>query len=249
MLQQEESMRSTENMKFIEQEHISDGTPKVYVTVNNATEALEAQEKIERKGGIRLTNVMRQSILDKVFDFKFKKSGLKLDEQELKLSHRAMVAAFGSRVLEALAKIGPPYAYTAHNMDDGAPLLDEALLQWRGTKTNWRVGDTGLTIGLYVKDPLPAYFRHGTGKFFKVKEGPLAEAIITWQDATSSWLKEKQEMQIKVNAVLNSVTTFASLQKTWPGGERFYKALPLDFPFRNQVPAVRVEELNDALGI
>jgi hypothetical protein len=192
---------------------------------------------------------MRQSILDKVFDFKFKKAGDKLDAQELKLSHRAMVARFGVSTLEALARFGPPYAYTAHGLD-GTPLLGEALTRWRGTKVAWRVGDKGLAIGLYVKDPLPlSAGNYSTNKFFKVKEGPLAEAIIDWQEACGDWVKEQREMQVKVNAVLNSVTTFTSLQKTWPGGERFYKTLPLDFPFRNQVPAVRVEELNDALGI
>lgn len=243
-------MRSTENMTFIEQEHIVQGHIGVTVVTNNVDAALQAQEKIERKGGMRLTNVMRQSILDKVFAFKFKKSGDKLDAQELKLSHRAMVARFGVSTLEALAKIGPPYAYAAHD-SDGTPLIGGALEAWRGTKIAWRVGDKGLSIALYVKDPLPTSTGHGyhSSKFFKVKEGPLAAAIIEWQEACEDWAKEKREMQVKVNAVLNSVTTFTSLQKTWPGGERFYKSLPLDFPFRNQVPAVRVEELNDALGI
>jgi hypothetical protein len=240
-------MRSTENMAFIEQEQIVEGSPKVYVIANSADDALAAQAKIERKGGMRLTNVMRQSILDKVFAFKFKKSGDKLDAMELRLSHRAMVAAFGASTLDMLAKIGPPYALAAHG-GDGTPLIGEALKAWRGKKINWRVGQ-GLQIPMYVKDPLPNNVGWDVAKYFTVKPGPLADTIIGWEEACQAWLVEKREMQTKVNAVLNSVTTFTSLQKTWPGGERFYKSLPLDFPFRNQVPAVRVEELNDALGI
>lgn len=240
-------MRSSENMQFIEQEHIPEGRPAVYVIANNAEDALGAQEKIERKGGMRLTNVMRQSILDKVFAFKFKKQGDKLDASELRLSHKAMVAAFGNATLEALAKIGPPYAFAAHD-EEGTPLIGEALEAWRGKKVNWRVGDKGFQMALYVKDPLPTSLHYMT-KYFTVKAGPLADAIVEWSTACETWVKEKREMQVKVNAVLNSVTTFTSLQKTWPGGERFYKTLPLDFPFRNQVPALRVEELNEALGI
>lgn len=241
-------MRSTNDMVFIEQEHLVQGHIGVSVVTNSVETALQAQEKIERKGGMRLTNAMRQSILDKLFDFKFKKSGDKLDALELKLSHKAMVAKFGTSTLEALAKIGPPYAYAAHD-EDGTPLIGENLLAWRGTKIAWRIGDKGLQLTLFVKDPLPAHLGwHGT-KHFVVKEGTLAAQIIEWQEACEVWAKEKREMQVKVNAVLNSVTTFTSLQKTWPGGERFYKSLPLDFPFRNQVPAVRVEELNAALGI
>lgn len=241
-------MRSTENMTFIEQEQIVEGAPKVYVVTDNVDAAMQAQAKIERKGGMRLTNVMRQSILDKVFDFKFKKSGDRLDALELKLSHKAMVAAFGTVALEALAKIGPPYAFTAHE-NDGTPIIGEALKRWRGRKINWRVGAKGLTLSLFSKDPLPVHISYDGAKFFKVKEGPLAVAIERWQEDCEIWAKDKREVQLKVNAVLNSVTTFTSLQKTWPDGERFYKTLPLDFPFRNQVPALRVEELNDALGI
>lgn len=235
-------------MEFIEQEHILQQQPVVYVMAPNATAALADQEKIERKGGMRLTNAMKASILEKVYDFKFKKTGEKLDATELKLSHRAMIAAFGTATLDALAKIGPPYAYCDHH-EDGTKRSGELLEQWKGTKVAWVVGSLGHQYSLYVKDPLPGHVGYGHFKHFKVKDGKLAEDIMAWHQSCSDWTQAKREMQLKVNAVLNSVTTFNSLQKTWPGGERFYKSLPLDFPFRNQVPAVRVDELNSALGI
>lgn len=235
-------------MQFIEQEHILQNAPKVYLVANTAEEAIGAQEKIERKGGIRLTVGMRESIVTKVYDFKFKKSGDALDRTEARLAHKAMVAAFGKANLEALEKIGPPYAFWAHNAE-GDRLNPEELAEWTGNKVYWRVGDLGYQIGLRVKDPIPFHMYHQNTKRFTVKPGQLADDIIQWRADTDEWLKAKREMQLKVNAVLNSVTTFKSLQATWPDGERFWKHIPIDFPFRNQVPAVRVDELNAALGL
>lgn len=235
-------------MQFIEQEHIPDGKPQVFVIANNAVEALAHQEKIERKGGMRLTNIMKESILCKVYDFKFKKSGDALDKLELRLSHRAMVQLFGRNTLAMLSTIGPPFAYFGHN-EDGTKLNEEALAAWKGNKVTFRVGSLGYSIALYVKDPMPPHLGYHGNKFFTIKDGDLADEIVAWQAACTEWATEKRTMQLKVNAVLNSVTTFNSLQKTWPDGERFYKHLPVDFPFRNQVPAVKVDELNTALGL
>lgn len=235
-------------MEFIEQEYVVDRTPQVFVVANNATAALADQEKIERKGGMRLTNVMRESIIGKVYDYKFKKSGDKLDQQELRLSHKAMVACFGKTTLEQLAKIGQPYAYAGHD-EGGTKMSPEALEAWKGEKVAFRVGLLGYQIALAVKDPLPQNHRYNRAGFFTVKDGALSEEIIAWQHACEAWVEGKRETANKVSAVLNSVTTYNSLEKTWPDGKRFYKHLPIDFPFRNQVPAVRVEELNAALGL
>lgn len=234
-------------IQFIEQEHVIERAPQVFVMANNAAAALADQEKIERKGGIRLTNVMKESILGKVYDFKFQKSGDQLDAKELRLGHKAMVAMYGQTALDQLAKIGPPYAFAAHD-PEGNELPPEQLAAWKGEKVTWRVGALGYQIALYIKDPLPQtsnYYR----KFFVVKAGKLADDIVAWQADVTEWIKQKREMQLRVNAVLNSVTTFKSLQNTWPDGERFYKHVPIDFPFRNQVPAVKVDELNAALGL
>lgn len=231
--------------------------PSVVLNVSRVSDAVQAHEqieaKLERKGGMRLTNAMRSSVMSKIYDFKFKKSGDKLDEKELKLSHRAMVATFGNAALEAVAKIGYPYAVTACD-DYGQPTKDpERIALWKGRTVTWRVGGEGRQYNLRVKDPLPPHmdFRHDheTKKRFAVKPGALADEIMAWYEDCQAWLKEKKEVEAKVNAVLNSVTTFAALQKTWPDGERFWKDLPTEFPFRNQVPALRIEELNKAIGI
>lgn len=237
--------------QFIEQEHITEGSPKVYIVANSASEALAAQEKIERKGGMRLTNDMRDSIMSKVYDFKFKKDGEALDKRELRLSHRAMVAVFGKTALEQLEKIGMPYAINGPTDDYGEPDTNaEKIAAWKGVKIGWRVGALGYQYSMRVKDPLPPNRdRSAYRSKFVVKAGALADEIVAWHEACEAWLKAKREMEHKVLAVLNSVTTFNSLQRTWPDGERFWKHLPIDFPFRNQVPAVRVEELNEALGL
>ena len=235
-------------MQFIEQEQLLDNKPKVYIIAQTAESGIEAQEKVERKGGMRLTNIMRESIIGKVYDFKFKKSGEKLDAQELRLSHRAMVQCFGKTALDQLTKIGPPYAYVGHN-SDGTKMNDKQLEAWKGEKVVFRVGTLGYQIALYAKDPLPQNHSYCRNQHYTVKDGALSDEIVAWQQACEQWSKEKREMAAKVNAVLNSVTTYNSLEKTWPDGSRFYKHLPIDFPFRNQVPAVRVEELNTALGL
>lgn len=245
-------MRSTDqiNTTVIEQEYIPDGQPKVYVIANSVEEAMRSQEKIERKGGMRLTNVMRESILLKVDEYKFQKPRLALNKQEAKLAHRAMVAAFGKTALDQLAKIGPPYAYVGPTDGYGNPNLDpDAIAKWRGTGVTWRVGAMGHQYNLCVRDPLPLSVSRYDHKLFTVKDGALAEEIATWYEVGTALAKEAREMQLKVRAVLDSVTTFTSLEKTWPAGKRFYQHLPVDFPFRNQVPALRVEELNSALDL
>lgn len=234
-------------MQFIEQEHVIERAPQVFVMASDAAAALADQEKIERKGGIRLTIAMKESVLAKIYEHKFKKSGDTLDAKELRLSHKAMVGSFGEANLELLRKIGAPFAYTACE-DNGNPLTGEALEGWRGRNVTWRVGALGHQYTLRVKDPLPLIRWQGSAHF-TVKPGKLADDIVQWYEDCQTWIAEKRTMQLKVNAVLNSVTTFTSLQKTWPAGEKFWKHIPIDFPFRNQVPAVKVDELNEALGL
>lgn len=238
------------NLDIIEQDFIPAEAPKVYIVANSAQQALEAQEKIERKGGIRLTQAMRDSVIAKAVDSKFKKSGEVLDKQEAKLAHKAMVAAFGRANLEALAKVGAPYAYV--NCDDhGDPLTGEALENYKGRRVTWRVGALGYQHTMRVLDPLPLNVGYSSTntKYFVVKAGPLADEIIAWQEACQEWLREKRALTNKVHGLLYNVTTFNSLQKTWPEGKKFWEHIPVDFPFRNQVPATMVSDINEELGL
>lgn len=232
---------------MIEQEFIPDNTPKVYVIANNGREALAAQEQIERKGGIRLTGAMRESIMTKAVDSKFKKSGEALDKLEAKLAHRAMVAAFGKTALEQLAKIGAPYAYI--DCDNGEPNQTDPNVPSRGNQVKWRVGELGYSILLHVLDPLPLAYEYGASKHFVVKQGELAAAIMKWNEDVAAWKTERSRLSNKLYGMLNSVTTYNSLMKTWPQGKKFWEHIPTDFPFRNQVPAIMVEALNEELGL
>lgn len=196
-------------------------------------------EVIERKGGLRLTNVMRESVIKKALDHAFSKRFAKLLEDEHKLSHLFMVKKFGSAKIEAALVLGEPWVL--HNKDyNDSPRED-------GLAVNWRVG--GQHVQVHHLDPIPRNCHHGAAKHFTITDEKLVAKSREWQEASEALRTESNKTQHTLAAMLQSITTFKSLETQWPEGKQFYKHLPKDFPYRHQVPATLVSELNKSLGI
>ena len=61
--------------------------------------------------------------------------------------------------------------------------------------------------------------------------------------------KAEGEAANTLKALLASVGTYASLEKEWPEGKKFYASLPGDFPGNTGLPMVQIKQLNTLLGL
>lgn len=197
----------------------------------------DEQEVIERKGGIRLNGAMRKSILNKAMEHAFKKREDEHVKRSQKLGHRAMVDCFTTARLKAAATAGEPFINVCKDhYGNKTP---------NGVSTNFRVGYK--TVALLVQDPLPAYYRDT--KHFTVKDKDLIAEIEALADDQEVFAKERTKAYQTLEAMLNGVQTLASLERTWPEGKKVYAHIPAEFPFRHQVPATLVADLNKSLGL
>jgi hypothetical protein len=196
-------------------------------------------EVIDRKGGMRLNTAMRSSILKKAIAHAFDKRFAEMKREGQRLGHAAMVSIFGSAKLAMARRLGPPFAVSCED-HYGRPAPE-------GRQVAFRVA--GRVHTLLVQDPMPRHLGNEDAKFFTVKDGKLQERISAFADASQALAAERSKTETTLTAMLAGVQSFKSLQRSWPEGERFYKHLPKEFPFRHQVPATLVADLNKALGI
>lgn len=197
----------------------------------------DEQEVIERKGGIRLNGAMRKSILEKALEHAFGKREKALLKDSITLGHEAMVDCFGAARIAAARKASYPFVIEGRDFyGNKAP---------DGVLTTFRVGYK--QIALHVQDPLP--IRINDFKHFTVKDPTLIAEIETYADAAEALKTERNKVHTTLEAMLNGVQTLASLERTWPEGKKVYAHIPKEFPFRHQVPATLVSDLNKALGL
>lgn len=201
----------------------------------------EEREVIDRKGGLRLNNDMRAEVVRRAIEHAFGKREKDLTERNNKLAHFAMIESFGAATLKLAGKLGKPWVNVCEdNWGAKSP---------NGVPTNFRVGPFGKTIALLVKDPVPIGARHDISKYFKVGDPNLVKEIEQLMDDYEALKAEKTKAISTLNALLGSFAAYSTLEKGWPEGKPFYKHIPKDYPFRHQVPAVLVSDLNKTLGI
>lgn len=207
-----------------------------------------ANEVMDRTGGMRLNNVMKGQVVEKALAHAFDKREAALLKEEHAIAKACFITAFGTKAIAHLKGLGEPFAYV--NKDGyGLPAPT-------GTPVQWWVG--GQQFNLRVFDiPIPRHLGRSTGDHGKKnpfsitmeKHPNLVQRCRDWQDEGLKLTREKTKVATTLNAMLQGISTYKSLEKNWPEGRPFYKHLPKDFPFRHQVPATLVSELNKALGV
>jgi hypothetical protein len=197
----------------------------------------EEKEVIERKGGLRLNVAMKKSVVDKAMFHAFGKRDADNQKLSQSLGHAAMVDCFGHARLKAAKTAGEPFVYICTDLYGNK--------QPQGNLTNFRVGYK--TIPLLVQDPLPV--RLHDMKWFTVKAPDLQAKIQAFADDLEALNVERRKTQTTLESMLQNLQAYSSLERTWPEGKKFYKHLPVDYPFRHQVPATLVADLNKSLGI
>jgi len=197
----------------------------------------EEKEVIERKGGLRLNGEMKKSILEKALSHAFGTRYKALAKLSQSLGHAAMVDCFGHTRLKAAKTAGEPFIVVCRDIYGNK--------QPDGTTINFRVNHK--TIPLAVQDPLPV--RITDMSWFTVKSEDLKHKIETYADDFEAIKSERHKALVTLEAMLQSLQTYRTLERVWPEGRKFYKHIPVDYPFRHQVPATLVADLNKALGI
>lgn len=81
-----------------------------------------------------------------------------------------------------------------------------------------------------------------------ILKGDLEERVRKFVDDRENHGKEYTEASNKLKAFLNSFTTIGQLQKQWSEGEPFYRKWLVE-PKRSILPAVVVSEINQVFGV
>jgi hypothetical protein len=183
---------------------------------------------------------MRASIVEKAMkQFEPREKALLKEEQAI--SKAAWMKNFGPAKLKHARALGEPFVI------EGKDYYGKAKPE--GTQVTWAFGDYGYRFALHTQLPVPSHVGSDVAKYFRVKDEAICERAKAWHDAVTKLVAEKGKTQATLQALLNKVQTYNSLEKTWPEGKKFYQHIPTDWPHRHQVPAIQMSELNAALGI
>lgn len=192
----------------------------------------------ERQGGMRLNNAMKLQVLDKALAHAFNKRTAALLKEEHILARLFWLNKFGPAKLKAALFLGEPFAVVCKDRYNN-PAPD-------GLATTWNVG--GHHVGLRTLLPIPM---HGTLDSVRcvIKDEALVARCREWQDNKAALEKERERVRSTLSGMLGNIASYTTLEKNWPQGKPFYKHLPTAFPYRHQVPAVLIDQLNADLGI
>lgn len=132
------------------------------------------------------------------------------------------------------------------------PTERKALLKvpskWLLMDDEVRLNVGGQTIYLKMTEAraIPSGSRYST--IGAIPHGDLCERIQAHALAGEKLKESRQEAKAKTKALVYSVNTLAQLQDIWPDGAEFYAFL-LSKDTKPAIPALRVEEVNKALGL
>lgn len=175
------------------------------------------------------------------------------------ITARAVAHAFDPKA-EALAVQGDGLAREAYAYV--FPASETALVakvpeNWFRLDQCLRFNVGGYTIRLTLAgDGLPVPYRakgsdhggYGCNNLGVIPAGDLCDRIRAHAQATEDLKKDRQSARRSVQTLLSGVTTIKRLREVWPEGEAFFKPYEevLGAP---GLPAVRVDEVNAALGL
>jgi hypothetical protein len=196
-------------------------------------------DPVERKGGMRLNAQMKDEVVKKAMEHGFAKRHKELLKEEQALTKAFWLKNFGPAKLKHARALGEPFVMESKD-HYGKAVPD-------GFRMQWCVGGQYLTM--YTQMPVPTGHIGNGNKHFRVTDQTLIDRCRAWQAATDKLREEESKAQGTLMGMLLRITTYPSLEKNWPQGVKFYSHLPKAYPFRHQVPAVQIDELNAALGI
>jgi hypothetical protein len=220
-------------------------------TIKNANEPNDGLEEViilarpvdpaERQGGMRLNMEMKKEVVNNAIEHAFSKRYRDVMTEETSLQRECWMKCFGKATLAHAKALGQPFMADPAKDRYGNVSKDGLPIQF---------SISGQYYNLRGRMPQPFHGFPGGIKELRIKEDPdLLERVRAMYDARKKIDDEVIKVRSTLEAMLQRITTYPSLEKNWPAGKKFYQHLPKKYPFRHQVPAVLIDELNAALGI
>lgn len=183
---------------------------------------------------MRLNAAMKQQVKAKALDHTFKKR-LAAHHTEGRAIGDAMWAHLYGEHKRALAKVPVKFL----SVTEAVP----------STRFNATFTVAGQRVALNVTPGTPNPFRHYDAVMGSITDTVLVDRCRAWQGAADDLNSSYTRATETLSAMLKNIQTYGQLEKEWPEGKKFYRSLPADFPYQHQVPALRVKELNEMLGL
>lgn len=176
----------------------------------------------------RLTNGMRDVIIDAAVAFKFDPIKKELGDTEDALAREAYAAIIPASEIKALK---------------GVPE------RWLNYTKHLSINAAGYNVPLTLKEgamlPVP---RTSAFRLGDLPHGVLCDRIREHGHAKEAYISERKKARQAASTLLSSVTTLKALRAAWPDGETFYKQFEGAFP-ASTLPAVQVAKVNEMLGL
>lgn len=196
----------------------------------------------ERQGGMRLNMGMKQEVMLKALSHGFDKRNAALIKEENAVAKVCWLKCFGKAALAHATALGLPWVTDASKEDR------YGRVQKAGIAVNFSINGQYHTLRTLM--PIPSGGFTHSDKSLRIKDAPeIAERVAALAADRKAFDEDYNKTKSTLEAMLQRISTFPSLEKNWPAGKQFYAHLPTKYPFRHQVPAVLIDELNAALGI
>ena len=98
------------------------------------------------------------------------------------------------------------------------------------------------------------YFHSGNNRYSYSSVGYIKGQDLNDKVTKFTYRKDDLDKEISsarnlLRTLLNSVTTYKQLEKTWPDGKAYYEKYMTTVVYANNVPVVVVDDVNKALGL
>lgn len=183
----------------------------------------------------RLTNDMRQAISEAAVAHAFNPRRDELKKTEDQLAREAFACIFSAKEIEAVSKIPENWFR-----------LDDCLkFNVGGQSITLRVEGQGLRVPYRAKGSANGGW--GCNNLGSIPHGDLCDRIQKHAQAFETYKEERRNAARVTMAMLNAVNTTKRLREVWPEGLQFF--VMYEGEERQPLPAVRVDEINQILGL
>jgi len=181
----------------------------------------------------RITNTMRDGIVNNTLEHTFKKERDALLKAEGKLARLAYNEMYDLPTRKAFAQL--PQGIFAVSSD--------ICLNIRGMSVTLSFGKAADGS----RTELPVGDNHGYRNRL-TPSVPLSDQCYTYVMDNEDLKKRMREAEVQLRAMLESVQSFKKLRAVWPQGEKFYDMYDVDSE-KTGVPSVVVTQLNKILNL
>jgi hypothetical protein len=170
----------------------------------------------------RLTNDMRNTIIDRVLEHRFGKAKAELEARKKALAVEAYDTLFPKELQAKLAEIPK---------------------DWLNYGSYFRLNVAGQSHDFETDKPL---WNNNYKRFTIPREAPVCQKILTWAEDSVVWEQKRREAKEMAQAALARANTLPKLVAAWPEVEPFIYGLSAT---KANLPAVQTEKLNATLDL